>query len=104
MAPVSRKRKSEAMEETPQPHTPTGSPARKKVKITESQKQALMDNLQLERTCALASEVASADEIIVTERARHLRAHYALQCADLRSRIERRVNRIPIAMRKMTMG
>ena len=49
MAPVSRKRKSEAVEEMPQPHTPTGSPARKKMKITESQKQALMDNLQLER-------------------------------------------------------
>ena len=88
MAPVSRKRKSEVLEEMPQPTTPTGSPARKKLKITESQKQALIDNLQLE----------------ITERARHLRAHYALQCADLRSRVERRVNRIPIAMRKMKMG
>jgi hypothetical protein len=40
----------------------------------------------------------------VSERARQLRAGYALQCADLRSRIERRVNRIPLAIRKMTMG
>lgn len=28
--------------------TPTGSPARKKLRITQSQKQALIDNLQLE--------------------------------------------------------
>lgn len=28
--------------------TPTDSPARKKLKITQSQKQALLDNLQLE--------------------------------------------------------
>lgn len=28
--------------------TPIGSPARKKMKITQSQKQALIDNLQLE--------------------------------------------------------
>ena len=104
MAPVSRKRKSEAMDETPQPHTPTGSPARKKLRITQSQKQALIDNLQLESMQASAPSEITADLIIVTERARHLRAHYALQCADLRSRIERRVNRIPTAMRKMTMG
>ncbi|KAL1964836.1 hypothetical protein VTN77DRAFT_6338 [Rasamsonia byssochlamydoides] len=68
--------------------TPTGSPARKKLKITQSQKQALIDNLQLE----------------ITERARKLRAQYALQAQDLRARIERRVNRIPVALRKVTMG
>ncbi|KAK5056622.1 hypothetical protein LTR84_012154 [Exophiala bonariae] len=83
-----RKRKSSEMEEEPAPAaTPTGSP-RKKMRITQSQKQALMDNLQLE----------------ITERARQLRAGYSLQCADLRARIERRVNRIPLAVRKMTMG
>ena len=58
------------------------------MKITQSQKQALIDNLQLE----------------ITERARGLRAHYALQCADLRARIERRINRVPIALRKAKMG
>lgn len=58
------------------------------MKITQSQKQALIDNLQLE----------------ITERARGLRAHYALQCADLRARIERRINRIPMALRKANMG
>lgn len=42
--------------------------------------------------------------IAVTERARKLRAHYALQVQDLRARIERRVNRIPVALRKATMG
>jgi hypothetical protein len=40
----------------------------------------------------------------VTDRARKLRAHYALQAKDLRGRIERRVNRIPMALRKVTMG
>ena len=70
------------------PTTPTRSPPHKKLKITATQKQALIDNLQLE----------------ITERARQLRASYALQSADLRSRIERRVQRIPVAMRKMTMG
>ena len=51
MAPANpRKRKSEQMEEPASPvaaTTPTGSP-RKKMRITQSQKQALMDNLQLE--------------------------------------------------------
>ncbi len=52
MAPQqSRKRKSDTMEEVrdvPTATTPTGSPARKRMKISQSQKQALIDNLQLE--------------------------------------------------------
>ncbi|KAL5338911.1 Borealin N terminal-domain-containing protein [Aspergillus crustosus] len=68
--------------------TPTNSPPAKRMRITRSQKQALMDNLQLE----------------ITERARKLRAQYALQAQDLRARIERRVNRIPTALRKANMG
>lgn len=40
----------------------------------------------------------------VTERARRLRAQYSLQAQGLRSRIEIRVNRIPISLRNMTMG
>ncbi|KAL4996779.1 Borealin N terminal-domain-containing protein [Aspergillus recurvatus] len=68
--------------------TPTNSPPQKRMRITRSQKQALMDNLQLE----------------ITERARKLRAQYALQAQDLRARIERRVNRIPVALRKANMG
>lgn len=49
MAPGNaRKRKSDEMEETPRAVTPTGSPVHKKMKITQTQKQALMDNLQLE--------------------------------------------------------
>lgn len=40
---------------------------------------------------------------LVTERARNLRAMYALQTKDLHCRIERRVNRIPVALRKMEM-
>ncbi|KAM0705914.1 hypothetical protein Q7P35_007274 [Cladosporium inversicolor] len=66
-------------------HTPERSPEKRSVfGITESQKQALMDNLQLE----------------VTERARKLRAQYALQAQGLRARLEMRVNRIPQALRK----
>ncbi|KAL8951136.1 MAG: hypothetical protein Q9222_002880, partial [Ikaeria aurantiellina] len=68
--------------------TPTHSPSKRPVMITQSQKQALIDNLQLE----------------VTERARKLRAQYALQAQSLRTRIELRVNRIPTAMRKANMG
>ncbi|KAL3467317.1 Borealin N terminal-domain-containing protein [Aspergillus heterothallicus] len=84
------KRKSSDMDDAyPVPDvTPTNSPPRKRIRITRSQKQALLDNLQLE----------------ITERARKLRAQYALQAQDLRARIERRVNRIPIALRKANMG
>ncbi|KAL8678160.1 MAG: hypothetical protein Q9186_005451 [Xanthomendoza sp. 1 TL-2023] len=68
--------------------TPTRSPSKRPVTITQGQKQALIDNLQLE----------------ITERARKLRAQYALQAQSLRTRIELRVNRIPTAMRKANMG
>ncbi|PYH93941.1 hypothetical protein BO71DRAFT_399281 [Aspergillus ellipticus CBS 707.79] len=89
MASLSAKRKSpEDASHNDEARTPTNSPPRKKLRITRSQKQALMDNLQLE----------------LTERARKLRAQYALQTNDLRARIERRVNRIPMALRKAKMG
>ncbi|OAX85526.1 hypothetical protein ACJ72_00064 [Emergomyces africanus] len=98
MATISRKRKSPEPSDPHAPEhtghatgavrTPDGSPPRKKMRITLSQKQALIDNLQLE----------------VTERARKLRAQYALQAQDLRGRIERRINRIPVALRKAKMG
>ncbi|KAL9601382.1 MAG: hypothetical protein Q9219_002558 [cf. Caloplaca sp. 3 TL-2023] len=68
--------------------TPTQSPSKRPLMITVGQKQALIDNLQLE----------------ITERARKLRAQYALQAQSLRTRIELRVNRIPTAMRKANMG
>lgn len=45
---ATRKRKSEQMEESTAAVTPTASPTRKRLRITETQKQALMDNLQLE--------------------------------------------------------
>lgn len=57
-------------------------------RITAGQKQALLDNLQLE----------------LTERARKLRSQYIMQAQGLRSRLDLRVNRIPTAMRKRTMG
>ncbi|KAL8873588.1 MAG: hypothetical protein Q9198_007001 [Flavoplaca austrocitrina] len=68
--------------------TPTRSPSKRPIMITQGQKQALIDNLQLE----------------ITERARKLRAQYALQAHNLRARIELRVNRIPTAMRTANMG
>ncbi|KAL2070984.1 hypothetical protein VTL71DRAFT_14010 [Oculimacula yallundae] len=70
--------------------TPTNkSPIKKqKMGITMAQKQALIDNLQLE----------------ITERARKLRAQYNLQAQGLRTRIEIRVNRIPMALRRAKMG
>ncbi|KAL8795519.1 MAG: hypothetical protein Q9195_001940 [Heterodermia aff. obscurata] len=68
--------------------TPAQSPRKKTMMITEAQKQALMDNLQLE----------------VTERARKLRAQYALQAQSLRTRIELRINRIPHSLRKANIG
>ncbi|ERT01277.1 uncharacterized protein SPSK_07526 [Sporothrix schenckii 1099-18] len=64
------------------------SSKRQKVGVTIAQKQALIDNLQLE----------------VTERARKLRAQYNLQAQGLRTRIEIRVNRIPMALRKLKMA
>lgn len=39
----------------------------------------------------------------MTERARKLRAQYALQAQGLRARLEMRINRIPQSMRKMKM-
>ncbi|KAH0282994.1 hypothetical protein M436DRAFT_59951 [Aureobasidium namibiae CBS 147.97] len=56
--------------------------------ITDAQKQALMDNLQLE----------------IADRARKLRAQYALQAQGLRTRLEMRINRIPRNLRKAHMG
>ncbi|KAL6854698.1 Borealin N terminal domain-containing protein [Trichoderma novae-zelandiae] len=71
------------------PSTPKRSPIQKKpTGITSQQKQALIENLRLE----------------ITERARRLRAQYHLQAQGLRSRIEIRLNRIPTALRKATMG
>ena len=44
------------------------------------------------------------DLLLVTERARKLRAQYALQAQSLRTRIELRINRIPAALRKANLG
>lgn len=47
---------------------------------------------------------ADANNSSVTERARKLRAQYALQAQSLRTRIELRINRIPTSLRKANMG
>ncbi|KAI1650525.1 Borealin N terminal-domain-containing protein [Daldinia loculata] len=98
MAPVkaTRKRKSEAITGSingQKIHTIRCSPERSPIKkrklgLSLAQKQALIDNLQLE----------------ITERARRLRAQYNIQAQQLRSRVEMRVNRIPTALRKLKMG
>ncbi|KAL2212250.1 hypothetical protein CC79DRAFT_1329560 [Sarocladium strictum] len=71
------------------PTTPERSPIKKrKMGITLQRKQTLIQNLQLE----------------ITERARRLRAQYHLQAQGLRSRIEIRINRIPMSLRRMKMS
>ena len=91
------------------PSTPRHmSPIKKqRMGVTVQQKQALIDNLQLEgliifiplcrRWCMLTCRA-------VTERARRLRAQYNIQAQGLRSRIEIRINRIPTSLRKIKMG
>lgn len=76
-----------------------------------AQKQALIDNLQLESESACRSMTlyfccgtALLTIATVTERARKLRAQYMLQAQGLRTRIEIRVNRIPMALRRAKMG
>ncbi|KAL1839005.1 hypothetical protein VTJ49DRAFT_1980 [Mycothermus thermophilus] len=69
-------------------HPDEGPAKRQRVGLTLAQKQALIDNLQLE----------------ITERARKLRANYNIHAQSLRTRIEIRVNRIPLSLRKLTMG
>ena len=72
-------------------NTQSQSPIRKPVArkgLTVAQKQALIDNIQLE----------------ISERARKLRAQYSLQANGLRTRLEIRVNRIPHRMRTQIMG
>lgn len=94
------------------PSTPKRSPIQKKpTGITLQQKQALIENLRLESTPS-CPRLGSRFVLIfhfpspfpVTERARRLRAQYHLQAQGLRSRIEIRLNRIPTALRKATMG
>ncbi|KAG6003218.1 hypothetical protein E4U21_002250 [Claviceps maximensis] len=72
------------------PSTPTGiSPIKsRKMGLNAQQKQALIDNIQLE----------------ITERARRLRAQYQLQAQGLRTRIEIRINRIPMSLRKLKIS
>jgi hypothetical protein len=71
--------------EKPAGQSPT---KRSRVGITLAQKQALIENLHLE----------------LTERARRLRSQYNLQAQGLHTRVEIRVNRIPMALRRLKMG
>lgn len=90
------------------PSTPHDkSPIKKRrMGISALQKQALIDNLQLEGNFPpkFVGCLACVLSCLVTERARRLRAQYQLQAQGLRSRIEIRINRIPMSLRKLTMG
>ena len=84
--------------------TPQRSPDKKRsLTITQRQKQALIDHLQLESKIATYLAILNAN-ISVTERARKLRAQYALQAQSLRTRVEIRVDRIPKNLRAALMG
>lgn len=52
MSPTSKRKSHEMADAYPslEDATPTNSPPKKRMRITRSQKQALMDNLQLEST------------------------------------------------------
>ncbi|OQO06364.1 hypothetical protein B0A48_08953 [Cryoendolithus antarcticus] len=66
---------------------PPASPMKPTMGINQAQKQAMIDNFQIE----------------VTDRARKLRAQYAESARTLRARLEGRLNRIPPNMRKRKM-
>nr|OQO27241.1 hypothetical protein B0A51_05500 [Rachicladosporium sp. CCFEE 5018] len=67
--------------------SPPASPVKPTMGINQAQKQAMIDNFQIE----------------VTDRARKLRAQYAESARTLRARLEGRLNRIPPNMRKRKM-
>lgn len=83
-------------------HAPERNPTEVVAGITQAQKQALVDNLQLESKQPTPNpcRAHSYSRVTVTERARKLRAQYAMQAQGLRTRLEMRVNRIPQALRK----
>ncbi len=54
--------------------------------------------------CLEPQHDSGIDLLPVTERARKLRAQYALQAQSLRTRIELRINRIPTSLRQANMG
>ena len=114
MAPSHTKKRNSTIEDESSAHsptvsprlfttTPTRNPQKAAIGITQAQKQALIDNLQLESMYPI-DPIRQSDSSLVTERARKLRAQYALQAQSLRTRIELRINRIPTSLRKANMG
>lgn len=107
----SSQQKSATYSSSGSPSTPQRSPIQKKrTGITMQQKQALIENLRLESTRfrhltnIRRADISLSFSFLVTERARRLRAQYHLQAQGLRSRVEIRLNRIPTALRRATMG
>ncbi|KAJ4272142.1 hypothetical protein NW762_000853 [Fusarium torreyae] len=89
-SPLKKAMAEMALPRTGSPSAHPRSPIKKRTPgaITMQQKQAMIDNMQLE----------------ITERARRLRAQYNYMATTVRSRIEMRLNRVPMSMRKVKMG
>lgn len=82
------------------PATPERDSAHQASTITAPQKEAVIDNLQLESMWISRKQLAPLlTRATVTERARKLRAQYALHASGLRSRLEMRINRAPKQLR-----
>jgi len=75
-------------------------------RITKSQKQGLLDNLEVECTYFHPSDVEGRLKSLCTvnERSRKLRAQINQQSRALKQRIETRITRIPKKLWKMTMA
>ena len=89
------------------PATPELNSARQVPAITGAQKQALIDNLQLESKLLRIPLFTPSNVLTrsaVTERARKLRAQYALHAQGLRSRLEMRINRVPKQLRSINVA
>jgi hypothetical protein len=73
--------------------------------LTVEAKASMIANLELERKC-LPTDTSSAIANVrftVNARKEKLRAMCEAQCASLRSRLERRVNRVPATKRQMSL-
>jgi hypothetical protein len=81
-AAMSRKRKSPEPERDAlnEDHitTPSNSPARKKLKITQNQKQTLIDNLQLESTLSFSMKEIPCCRLLTVSQSQNEPADYVL--------------------------
>lgn len=83
---------------------PSGAQQQQAPTITARQKQAMIDNLQLESTYIQSIVINSLTISQVTNRARKLRNEFDESSRWLNRRIENRVGRLPSHIRKITIG